>query len=269
MRVFGALLILAALEATSVARVHAQRSGILGTVSDTLGNALGGVQVELSGTDYGSISNMRGEFRLTKVKPGAYTIFMRRIGFEALSMKLDVKDGDPMELDFELSPTTVRLATITVKEPLISEKLKRVGFEGRLKMSGLPASRFVTRADIEKRNPSSLTHLLERQGGRVRNCVDATVWIDGMPPSAGTELPTGGPSNSGPFTRNSSLRSAARNENSNSMRYRPLESIPVKTVDGMEIFASISEVPVEFRAGGNAMVNGKCVILIWTREGNR
>ncbi|MEO7996633.1 MAG: carboxypeptidase regulatory-like domain-containing protein [Gemmatimonadaceae bacterium] len=241
----------------------------MGTVSDTLGNALGGVQVELSGTDYGSISNMRGEFRLMKVKPGPYVIFMRRLGFEAISMKLEVKDGDPMELDFELSPTTVRLATISVKEPYMSEKLKRVGFEGRLKMSGVPASHFITRADIEQRNPMSLTHLIERQGGRVRNCVDATVWIDGIPPSIGPDPPAANAPGGGAFSRNSSLRSASRSENSNAMRYRPLESIPVKTVDGMEIFASISEVPVEFRSGGNTTVNGKCVILIWTREGNR
>ena len=271
MRVLSALLLVAALDLTTIAPLQAQRSGIVGTISDTLGAALGGVQVELSGTDYGSITNMKGEFRLTKVKPGSYTIFMRRVGYEAISMQLDIKGGDPMELDFELTPTTLRLATIAVRSNVMSEKLRRVGFADRLKSSGIPPSHFITRADIEKRNPMSLTHLLEHQGGRVRNCVDATVWIDGIPPSVGPDTPIAGTAPaSGQLGRNSSLRGSTRIENNNnSGRYRPLENIPVKVVDGMEIFATMSEVPIEFRAGGNTSVNGKCVILIWTREGNK
>ena len=262
MRVSNVLLLAALLEISAAIPLPAQRSGILGTVSDTLGTPLQGVFVELSGTDFGAITNQTGEFKLVKVKPGTYTVFMRRVGFEALSMKLDIRNGDPMELDFELTPTMVRLAPVVVREEYSSNKLKRVGFENRLKTSGIAPSRFITRADIEKRNPMSLTHLLERQGGRVRNCVDALVYIDGAPPMIAPEN-TGG---SGPFSRNSSLRSAARNENRNNMDYRALEFIPVKQVEGMEIYTSVSEIPAEYRPGGNTNVNGKCVILLWTRE---
>ena len=49
------------------------------------------------------------------------------------------------------------------------------------------------------------------------------------------------------------------------MDYRALEFIPVKEVEGMEIYTSVSEIPAEYRPGGNAQVNGKCVILLWTR----
>ncbi|MEO7360935.1 MAG: carboxypeptidase-like regulatory domain-containing protein [Gemmatimonadaceae bacterium] len=264
MRVLSALLLFVLLQVTA-APLCAQKSGIVGTVSDTLGNALGGVQVELSGTDYGSITNVSGEFRLTKVKPGPYTIYMRRIGFEAIAMPINISSGDPMELDFELTPSILRLAVIPVKAAAVSQKLLRVGFVDRLKTSGVPPSRFITRAEIEKRNPISLTHLLESKGGRVRNCVDASVWIDGLPPIV-AEQQTAAPAG-GILGRNSSLRGMPRTENNNPMRYRPLESIPVKVVEGMEVFASISEVPIEFRAGGNMAVNGKCVILIWTRDG--
>ena len=86
----------------------------------------------------------------------------------------------------------------------------------------------------------------------MRNCVDATVWIDGLPPIE-TEQAARGPAR-GILGSNSSLRTTARTENYNPMRYRPLESIPVKVVEGMEIFVSIAEVPIEFRAGGTAAV---------------
>ena len=262
MRVLIALVLAALLETSTAVPLHAQRSGIVGTVSDTLGTPLQGVFVELSGTDFGAITNRTGEFRLTNVKPGSYTVFMRRVGFEALSMKLAIRKGEPMELDFELTPTQVRLAPIVVLEEYSSNKLQRVGFENRLKTSGIAPSRFITRADIEKLNPTTLTQLVERQGGRMRNCIDALVYIDGVPPS----LTPDNNANAGPLSRNSSLRSAARNENRNNMDYRALEFIPVKQVEGMEIYTSISEIPAEYRPGGNAQVNGKCVILLWTRE---
>lgn len=262
MRVLNALRLAGLLQISAAIPLHAQRSGVVGTVSDTLGTPLQGVFVELSGTDFGAITNQIGEFKLVKVKPGTYTVSMRRVGFQALSIKLDIRNDDPVELDFELTPTQVRLAPIEVREQYSSTKLKRVGFENRLKTSGIAPSRFITRADIEKRNPLSLTHLLEQQGGRVRNCIDALVYIDGAPPVFTAE----NNANGGSFTRNSALRSASRNENRNNMEYRALESIPVRQVEGMEIYASVSEIPAEYRPGGNSQVNGKCVILLWTRE---
>lgn len=264
MRVLNALLLAAFLGVSVAVPVQAQRSGIVGTVADTSGNMLQGVFVELVGTDFGAVTNQSGEFRLLKVKPGTYTVSMRRVGFEALSMKFEIKNSDPMEVDFELTPTQVRLAPVVIKEEYSSNKLKRVGFENRLKTSGIAPSRFITRADIEKRNPMTLTHMLERQGGRMRNCLDALVYIDGAPPMNVPD--NSSTASSGPFTRNSSVRSAARSENRNSMEYRALEFIPVKQVEGMEVYTSISEIPAEYRPGGNMQVNGRCVILLWTRE---
>jgi hypothetical protein len=261
MRHFGALLFAVVLAVLPALPVHAQRGGIVGTVSDTMGAVLIGVHVELSGTDFGAITNTRGEFRLTKVKPGLYTLLMRRVGFEALSMKIEVANSAPMELDFELTPTQVRLAKVDVKAVYTSDKLKSVGFEGRQKMSGIAPSRFITRAEIEKKNPASLVHLIDRIGGRVRNCVDAVVYIDGVAPGVAPD------NGSGAMRTGGALRpSPSRTDNGSSHRYRPLDMIPPRTVEGMEIYASTSEIPSEFRRGQFGDANGRCVILIWTRE---
>ena len=187
---------------------------------------------------------------------------MRRIGFEALTMKIDVVNGNPMELHFELTPTLVRLATVDVNAKYSSDKLKRVGFEGRQKSSGVAPSRFVTRGDIEKRNPQSLIHLLDRMGGRVRECVDAIVYMDGIAPGTQPDFGTPGAARSGGAPRSA----PGRTENPSSHRYRVLENIPPRTVEGMEIYASVSEIQVEFRRGQFGEANGRCVVLIWTRE---
>jgi Carboxypeptidase regulatory-like domain len=266
MRHLCALLLFAVLEVWPAGPLPAQRSGIVGTVADTLGVMLSGVQVELSGTDYGSITNSRGEFRLTRVKPGPYTLTMRRIGFEAISMKIDVADGNPMDLDFELTPSVVRLATVAVKEKYSSEKLARVGFDYRQKTSGVAPSRFVTRSDIEKQNPTNLLQLLDRMGGRVRGCADAVVYVDGIAPGAQTDHGNPGAAQ-GVFRTGGALRPPpGRTENPSSHRYRLLENIPPRQVDGMEIYASTSEIPAEFRRGQFGDANGRCVVLIWTRE---
>lgn len=254
------------MEVWPVAPHQAQRSGIVGTVADTLGTMLGGVQVELSGSDYSAITNSRGEFRLTQVKPGPYTLLMRRVGFQAISMQLEVANGNPMVLDFELSPTQVRLATVVVSAKYTSEKLKRVGFESRQHTSGVAPSRFITRGDIEKRNPQSLIHLIDRMGGRVRNCVDALVWVDGVAPGTQPDFGTRGSQPSGVLSTGGALRGPSRTENSSTHRYRLLDNIVPRTVEGMEIYASPAEIPAEFRRGQFGDANGRCVVLIWTRE---
>jgi len=261
MRYLRAVLLIAVWEVWPVATLQAQRSGIVGTVADTMGVMIAGVQIELSGTDYGAITNSRGEFRLTKVKPGPYRLLMRRIGFEALTMKIDVLNGNPMELDFELTPTVVRLATVAVNARYSSDKLIRVGFESRQKTAGIAPSRFITRTDIEQQNPQTLIQLIERMGGRVRNCVDAIVYLDGIAPGNQPDYGTQGGRTSG------ALRSApGRTENPSSHRYRLLENILPRQVEGMEIYASAAEIPAEFRRGQFGDANGRCVVLIWTRE---
>lgn len=250
-----------------VASLEAQRSGIVGTVADTMGAMLSGVQVELSGSDFSAITNSRGEFRLTRVKPGPYTLLMRRVGFEAMSIKIEIRNGDPMELDFELTPTQVRLATVEVNAKYTSDKLKRVGFESRQKTSGIAPSRFITRADIEKKNPQSLIHLVDRIGGRVRNCADAIVWVDGVAPGAQTDFATRGGPGSGVLSTGGALRApSGRTENTSTHRYRLLDNITPRTVEGMEIYASPAEIPAEFRRDQFGEANGRCVVLIWTRE---
>lgn len=265
MRHLCALLLM--IVAWPVASLEAQRSGIVGTVADTMGAMLSGVQVELSGSDFSAITNSRGEFRLTRVKPGPYTLLMRRVGFEAMSIKIEIRNGDPMELDFELTPTQVRLATVEVNAKYTSDKLKRVGFESRQKTSGIAPSRFITRADIEKKNPQSLIHLVDRIGGRVRNCADAIVWVDGVAPGAQTDFATRGGPGSGVLSTGGALRApSGRTENTSTHRYRLLDNITPRTVEGMEIYASPAEIPAEFRRDQFGEANGRCVVLIWTRE---
>ena len=259
MRLSNALLLAAMFVALPATKVEAQRSGIVGIVADTLGNLLSEVEVTLVDTKHSARTNSKGEFRLLKVKSGHYSLSMRRIGFAPLTMQVDVPEGEAVDLDFELTPQEVRLATIAIKAERLSPKLRRVGFESRMKTTGVPASHFITRNDIEKQNPISLMHMIDRMGGRSRSCADPNIFMDGMPMFGQVDFGLPAPIRAG----QPPPRSASQNS---FQKLRPLDNIALKAVDGVEVYTSTSEIPPEFRGDPDGRTNNRCVVLIWTRE---
>ena len=261
MRLSGALLFCAFLVSPPAATAGAQRGGILGKVSDTLGTMLDNVQVQLVDTKYTATSNIKGEFRLTQLKPGRYTLSMRLVGFAPFFVPIEVNDGDPTELAFELTRTEVRLAPVDVESERLSPKLRRVGFDRRRRTSGVPASHFLTHIEIEKRNPGTLSNLLERMRGRSSGCTDPNIFMDGMPAFVSDNLT--GP---GLITPRSSAAGSRSPANQTFSKNRTLDNIPVKDVDGLEVYASLSQIPAEFKMAPDGQSNTRCVVLVWTRE---
>ncbi len=239
---------------------NAQRGGIIGVVSDTLGVLIVNVQVILVDTRYATSTNDKGEFRLSKLKPGNYTLSMRRLGYAPFFVPIVVSDGDPTELAFELTPSEARLEPINVETERLSAKLRRVGFESRRRTSGVPASHFLTHLEIEQRNPVSLSQVVERMKGRSGSCTDPNVYMDGMP--AFTNDNSTGPVRLIPRSASTQSRTLQGNFSKN----RTLDNIPFKEVDGLEVYAGLSEIPAEFKMGTNGLPNDACVVLIWTRE---
>jgi hypothetical protein len=147
------------------------------------------------------------------------------------------------------------LAGVVVKADAISPELVRVGFAERRRHSGLPPAHFVTRADIELRNPTMLREMLDRLGARARGCATGGVYIDGVLTTAGTNETDGAPRRTrGGATTNAQTHS------------EQLDRISPKDVEGMEIYAGSSQIPLLFRASGRAGSPPNCVIVIWTRS---
>ncbi|MEP6765332.1 MAG: hypothetical protein ABJB66_13525 [Gemmatimonadaceae bacterium] len=51
----------------------------------------------------------------------------------------------------------------------------------RRRTSGVASSHFLTRVEIAKLNPTSLSHVVERMKGRSGGCTDPNVYMDGVP----------------------------------------------------------------------------------------
>lgn len=214
--------------------LQAQRVGsVTGTVrAADSGPLLEGARVTLVGTTYAVVTSAKGEFTFHGLIPGKYIIRASAIGFATLSSPIEVKAQETLEIEFEAEPEGVRLPELAVKEApnLPAEFLRRSASGG---------GRYMSRADIERRNASTVGDLLRTFPGmrvdcryypcrvslmRHRNCPMA-YWLDGAPTEAGTVL---------------------------------LQ--PPRDLDGVEVYSGLAEMPPElFRP------NTCGALVIWTR----
>ena len=147
------------------------------------------------------------------------------------------------------------IEAVTVTASAASARLISVGFEERRRTSGLPAAHFVNRAAIERSNVSNLREVLSSLGARARSCASGTLFIDGVM-AAGN---------------NAELDAAPRRTRSNTMtnslsRSEQLDRISPRDVEGMEIYASASQIPMIFRTSGMQGNPPSCVIVVWLRS---
>jgi TonB-linked SusC/RagA family outer membrane protein len=97
--------------ALAAAPVAAQSGQIAGTVSDSsTGTAVSGVQVTVTGTTLGTVTNDEGRFTIGGVSPGTHTIDARRLGFAPRTIRgVQVTAGQTTTVDIQLSPVAFRL----------------------------------------------------------------------------------------------------------------------------------------------------------------
>lgn len=97
--------------------LSAQSKGkITGTVFDAeTGDVLIGVNVSIEGTLIGAATDIDGNYTIVGVTPGIYTIVASYVSYTDKRIeKVEVKAGDAVELNFELSSETFGLEEVTV-----------------------------------------------------------------------------------------------------------------------------------------------------------
>lgn len=181
-----------------------------------------------------------GAFLLAAARAGSYRLGGERLGYiTIISVPLTLSARDTLDVEFRLSTRAV------VLEPLVvTSKRRRSGrladFDERARQRNFGT--FITRADIEKRQPFTTTDMLRTVPGvqlipralggghhvRIRNCTPV-VYIDGTP-----------------------VRLLG-------MTIDDLMS--VHSLEGIEVYRSPAEAPAEY-----TVYNPGCgVILLWSR----
>jgi hypothetical protein len=130
-----------------------------GTVRDSDGQPLSGVQIEAIGADRSTLTDASGRFRVTKLRDGAEFLRIRKIGFLPEYVPVQVATGRALEVSVKLRPAAAgqMLAKVTVRDDA-----RLAGFYHRkLLGDGL----FLTTDDLRKPWVTQLTDLLRARNG--------------------------------------------------------------------------------------------------------
>lgn len=169
-----------------------QSATITGQVTDARsGAALSSVQIYLSGTGTGTLTNAAGRYLMLNVPPGTYTIQVERIGYTSVTQAVTVSAGQTLNQDFALSEEALGLDEIVVTGTAGAARRREVGNSiGELNTADLTESLLST-ADLLQGRVSglSLTKADGQPGGgsaiRLRGNVSATmsnqplIYVDG------------------------------------------------------------------------------------------
>ena len=106
---------------------------------------------------------------MSGLRAGTRSLSVRRIGFAAADVPVDVKANATADVTITLSRYVTVLDEVRVSA-LRDIGLQRVGFSDRQKSS---AGKFIGPAEIAQRNPQRLNMLLETAGGALRMATNA------------------------------------------------------------------------------------------------
>jgi hypothetical protein len=139
---------------------------VSGIVSDhTTGELLAGVQVRLLGVEGTGVSvrstGDRGAFDFRSIRSQSYEIRISHPGYKEVEIRVEPREGEEVRVEVEMVRTLVTLEPIVVTATRRSH-LRRVGFLDR-RDGGM--GQFVTRADIDARNPFNVSDLFRTMTG--------------------------------------------------------------------------------------------------------
>ena len=107
--------------------IFAQSGAIKGTVTDKEGNAAPFVSIQLSELKKGSNSAENGEFSITNIKGGSYTLIASFVGYKTLKQKVKIEEGKTLNLSLQLFESAEMLKEIVVKGTYAANRTTSLG----------------------------------------------------------------------------------------------------------------------------------------------
>src|SRR5262245_14029556 len=102
-----ALLLMLNLMASMPSAAQERRATITGVVTDIAHAALVGARIELEPKGHAAVSDTQGQFTISDVTTGAYTLRVSYVGFATFSKDLHVNAGEVVRIDAVLQVNTV------------------------------------------------------------------------------------------------------------------------------------------------------------------
>jgi len=250
-----------------------QREGqatVTGRVLDAESGApIDAVAVRLAGerAEFVGATDDQGNFLFARVPSGTYEIVLEHLAYGTRSDSLEVDPGVLVSLELRMGMEPIELEPLVVMAERRSVSPMLLGFYERMSMD--VGGRFITREDIEERQPVRITHMIQedpwvtmitaKEAFGNYGCL--APWFRGKwqrDPSRGLQrcypdvYVDGIKLNRGRRGAQASLESVCIDE-----------FVVPSEVEAIEVYKGAASLPAEF--GGSS---GRCgVIVIWTRRG--
>lgn len=242
--------LVAVLGATRPARLPAQeRRVVVGSVVGSAGAPIPGVVARLMGSFVAETTSSGGVFAIAPGSSGHKVLMLSKVGFVAEAHEIDVLP-DTTTLAFQLQESPRALAPVVIKGEALNRSLAKNGFYDRRAESTAPRSQFVTRADIDKANPTRVSEMLNHMGVRARSCTAGRVFVDGVLTTAPSVI-------GGRLYQKSQEIGISRDA---------IDFLKPDEIEGMEVYAGAGQTPSAFNITALPQVKAGCVILIWSRR---
>jgi hypothetical protein len=219
---------------------------VAGVVRDSVGARLGRVTVDVVGIQDNTgrtESDASGAYRIAVAEIGTVRLIARRIGYAPDTMSVVLVAGATAHADFVMKQAVQPLPGETV---VANPMLGKMGAFNRRRSRGVGA--FVTRADIEQRQPGRISELLRYIPG-----VGVTQESAGDPDPVHMQR-----------SMSSVIRSCSVQLYVDGHPYLngSVDDFSPGSIEGVEIYRSASEIPADFRSHDAACG----VISLWTRD---
>lgn len=129
---------------------------------DSIERPVAGAVVAIESLKLQATTDSLGEFTIKGIRPGAYIIMVRRVGFGALATRMRFTAREIVEADFLMTPNVQSLPDVKVEtKPALKPRM--VEFEER--RTSASGGRFLTQQDFEKRAYSWTSDVLRQLPG--------------------------------------------------------------------------------------------------------
>ncbi|WP_158795828.1 SusC/RagA family TonB-linked outer membrane protein [Pedobacter sp. L105] len=222
-----------------------QTGGISGKVTEDNGAGLSGGTVRITGTERVASTEAGGNFRISGIKPGIYTVTAQYIGYTTLKKQVNIIAGKVINLDFTLQKDDQALNEVVV-----------IGYGSTKRKDVTGAVSTVTSKDFQQGQITTPEQLI---AGKVAG---VSVISNGGAPGAGSTIRIrGGASINGSNDPLIVLDGIPLSNNGISGAANPLSLINPNDIESFSILKDASAAAIY----GNRASNG--VILITTKKG--
>jgi hypothetical protein len=225
----------------AAAAAQARAGAVSGVVKDSSGQVL--ANVEVTALKIGKVvrTDTAGAFLIAGIPSGSTDLTFRRLAYEPVVLSVQIPTNDTTDVEVTLGVVAQKLTAVVVQEH--AAQLRTLEAFERRRKEGV--GHFITRADIEARNPLRLSDMMRMIPGAVllpgsngnvslrfarvgRNNCPPQFWIDGVQATA-----------------------------------FGIDDMPPGDVEGIEIYAGAAGLPPEFNKLHSTAACG--TVAIWTR----